>query len=345
LRWRLPLPQAGALAALVADGPPGGNGQPGPSALGTMLRPEGGRVHFLHFWAAFGKLLRVADTGMLSEDWLSCELETFRDQVTRRLDGARGDPGAPQLVGATPAGVSGPALADEVSRAAGMSAQPRFWQWVARTMGPRGPPGRLSLEDLTSLLHAWLKQAAMWKQASNEVAAMVQRQATLPVFLNIYDVSMEEGIQKINRVLAHEYSPLKLGGVFHAGVVVNGLEWSFGFSDSDTKPGVSCIVPRSSLQHHFRETVLCGHTHLPASEVTRIVSELLEEYPGPDYDLLRRNCCHFADDFSRRLGAGRIPGWVHRLARLGARVDTALQVVANRRLLSGFEPDESDDDR
>ena len=44
-------------------------------------------------------------------------------------------------------------------------------------------------------------------------------------------------------------------------------------------------------------------------------------YPGGDYDLLRRNCCHFADDFARRLGVGGIPSWIMRLAKIGAGVE------------------------
>ena len=38
------------------------------------------------------------------------------------------------------------------------------------------------------------------------------------VCLHVYDVSLEEGIQKLNKVLANKLSPVKLGGVFHAGV-------------------------------------------------------------------------------------------------------------------------------
>merc|ERR1712196_431310 len=61
--------------------------------------------------------------------------------------------------------------------------------------------------------------------------------------------------------------------------------------------------------------------------IATIISNLIEEYPGEDYDLLRRNCCHFADDFCRRLGVGGIPGWIHRLARVGAGVATMLEAA------------------
>ncbi|CAE8631745.1 unnamed protein product, partial [Polarella glacialis] len=128
-------------------------------------------------------------------------------------------------------------------------------------------------------------------------------------------------------LLAHKKSPFKLGGVFHAGVEVNGLEWSFGATMSETHPGVSCDEPKQHQQHHYRQTVVLKPTHLKAEDIADIISSLLEEYPGDDYDLLRRNCCHFADDFSRRIGAGGIPSWVIRLARIGASVDSMLQAA------------------
>jgi len=58
-----------------------------------------------------------------------------------------------------------------------------------------------------------------------------------------------------------------------------------------------------------------------------VISALIEDYPGHDYHILRRNCCHFADDFCRRLGVGGIPSWIHRLARVGAEIDTLLHAA------------------
>merc|ERR1719321_1562426 len=100
-----------------------------------------------------------------------------------------------------------------------------------------------------------------------------------------------------------------------------------------TVPGISCVEPKTNPQHTFRQTVSMKYTKVAPEDVAELISLLIEEYPGDDYDLLRRNCCHFADDFSRRLGAGRIPSWIHRLARVGARVDGALQALTGRKLL------------
>ena len=44
------------------------------------------------------------------------------------------------------------------------------------------------------------------------------------VQLHIYDVSQDEKIANLNRWLAPQGSPLKFGGVFHAGVEVTSLE-------------------------------------------------------------------------------------------------------------------------
>merc|ERR1719401_1116489 len=124
----------------------------------------------------------------------------------------------------------------------------------------------------------------------------------LPVLLHIYDVSQEEGIQRLNGWLAHKDSWVKFGGVFHAGVEVNGLEYSYGYSPCETRPGVSGALPKTHPQHHFRQTVVLRRTQLSAEDVADIISRLIDEYPGHDYNLLRRNCCHFADDFCKRLG-------------------------------------------
>merc|ERR1719282_274777 len=43
-----------------------------------------------------------------------------------------------------------------------------------------------------------------------------------------------------------------------------------------------------------------------------------KKWLGEDYDLLRKNCCHFSNEFAKRLGVGPIPNWVLNLAGAGA---------------------------
>jgi len=133
------------------------------------------------------------------------------------------------------------------------------------------------------------------------------------VTLHVYDVSKEVGIQQLNAFLS--LLPFKLGGVFHAGVEVLGREWSFGYCERGS--GVSAIPPRGHSNHTFRESIAMPCTTLAEAQVKALIQEMSSEYNGSSYHLLRRNCCHFADDLCQRLGVGAVPPWLHRFARLG----------------------------
>lgn len=324
----------------------------------TLLKPQEGQIHFLYFWKGFGEVLHMAQA--CNDEGLTAELQTLRDRVLRRMEEQAAEAGRTASSGSSSSkasfqeppprqrvGLPVWALVEEVHRAGSMSAHPRFWQRCSETLGAQLEQNEVSLEDLTSILLAWLHDSQLWTRQEEDVQDQPQMTTSLsfgslwdgsffgksaapkdpglPVYLHIYDVSREEGIQKLNRILAHKDSWLKFGGVFHAGVEVNGLEWSYGYTPSETRYGVSCGQPKTHPQHHFRQTIKLNPTMFPADKISTLIAELVEEYPGPDYNLLRRNCCHFADDFCKRLGVGGIPGWVHRLARLGAGVDTILQ--------------------
>ncbi|CAE7470933.1 unnamed protein product [Symbiodinium sp. CCMP2456] len=109
--------------------------------------------------------------------------------------------------------------------------------------------------------------------------------------------------------------------------LVNGEEWSYGATETEEEPGVNRSRPKMHPDHHYRQTVVMPCTHLSAVQIKEMTEQLSQEYPGPAYDLLRRNCCHFADDFCQRLGVGRIPSWVYRLARIAARIENFLQAA------------------
>jgi len=309
-----------------------------------MLKAREGRVQFLHFWRAFSKasqLLGESSGGRAApNEGLALELETLRDGIMRLLDapskGAAGD----AVI------LHSPKLIEALHVASAMSQNPDYWRATEASLASLPPDCDLSWDDVTIMMLQWLRCAIAWQKEPDtyqeQPAVQEANRKGLPVLLNIYDVSQEDSIHKLNKWLAHKNSPLKFGGVFHAGVEVNGLEWSFGMSLSETMPGVSCCEPREHPAHRFRQTVHLRNTRMTPEDISDLISQLLEEYPGDDYDLLRRNCCHFADDFARRLGAGKIPRWVHRLARFGARMDSLVQAVAGRKLLPGMALEESD---
>lgn len=332
-----------------------------PTRFQRMLTGHNGVIHFFHFWSAFSEAQRCcsgsnAGQPLRDAEILSLEFEVLRDGILVTIANM------PDFseTNVSDLRIGTDKLSEVLQVVAQRSCSPRFWKEINRAFAGASEVGMLSLDDLAVVVMCWQREAIEWqherrarasnttavssKSESGEILACKKQEqgvsrgeivpkeketfrGGLPVFVHIYDVSQEDSVKKINKYLASRYSPIKFGGIFHAGVEVNGLEWSYGVSYTDTVPGLSCIEPRTHPAHSYRQTVQLRQTKMNAVEIADLLSTLIEEYPGDDYCLLRRNCCHFADDFCRRLGAGRIPGWIHRLARLGARVDGALQLI------------------
>lgn len=110
---------------------------------------------------------------------------------------------------------------------------------------------------------------------------------------------------------------------------MNGLEWSYGATVCDTSCGIACNEPRDHPQHRYRQTIFMGYTFLSPEEVAALLGDFIEEYPGDDYDLLRRNCCHFADEMCIKLGVGHIPSWIYRFARIASTLDTVYTGISS----------------
>lgn len=128
-------------------------------------------------------------------------------------------------------------------------------------------------------------------------------------------------------MFANRYVPVKFGGLFHVGVEVNGVEWNFGGSITRGVSGVGWHKPKKHPDHQYRESVVLGRAMVAAEKVNEIIDDVFENYTCESYDLLRRNCCHFAEDFVGRLGFDNFPQWVHRLANIGAGLDDVLHIA------------------
>lgn len=139
------------------------------------------------------------------------------------------------------------------------------------------------------------------------------------VLLHVYHVSKNDAVRRLNRITGGSRNPLKFGGVFHAGVEIYGKEWSYGATLEPSDCGVEWNVPKEHSMHQYYSTVHLGDTSLNPHQVHAILSNLVEEWPGGEYDLVHHNCCHFADAFSVALGMGNIPRWVNRFARTADR--------------------------
>jgi len=137
------------------------------------------------------------------------------------------------------------------------------------------------------------------------------------VYLSVYDLN-EDWLQANNLFR----NVLHIGGAFHTGVEVYGREWSYG------QEGVSSIQPRRHEVHIFRQSVYMGMTTKTPAEVIELLQiEVMPRWTGSDYDILRRNCCSFADFLCGRLVRKHIPGWVNRFPKVASAASRGLGKV------------------
>jgi len=125
----------------------------------------------------------------------------------------------------------------------------------------------------------------------------------VPVVLHVYSLGRSKLLSVANKTLR------KLGtGVFHAGVAVHGSEWSF--AGGGTGSGIVRGVPGDTSDHLRHKEVLVGVTTLKEGEVQSLLDEMSAEWASADYDVLSKNCLHFADKFLQRLGFAGAPRWL-----------------------------------
>mmetsp|Transcript_44163 Transcript_44163/g.91283 ORF Transcript_44163/g.91283 Transcript_44163/m.91283 type:complete len:131 (+) Transcript_44163:71-463(+) len=79
------------------------------------------------------------------------------------------------------------------------------------------------------------------------------------------------------------HAPFKLAGVFHVGVQVGDEEWAFGATRRGT--GVWRQKPRSTEQHHFRQSIVIWRTLV---KVHRLLKTRRRSTAHP---ISRINCC------------------------------------------------------
>mmetsp|Transcript_51124 Transcript_51124/g.165504 ORF Transcript_51124/g.165504 Transcript_51124/m.165504 type:complete len:345 (+) Transcript_51124:67-1101(+) len=137
-----------------------------------------------------------------------------------------------------------------------------------------------------------------------------------PVVLNVYDMGAGDAAKAMNEV----FRPVGIGA-YHGAVEVYGREWSYGFTEEGE--GLFSCEPRCTTQHRFREAVPLGPTSLSRREVAQVLRQL--EWPGQEYDMLRKNCCHWCEEFCRHLGVKNPPPWVNTLATEVAKIDDGVQ--------------------
>eukprot|EP00450_Noctiluca_scintillans_P005537 CAMPEP_0194496626 /NCGR_PEP_ID=MMETSP0253-20130528/13833_1 /TAXON_ID=2966 /ORGANISM="Noctiluca scintillans" /LENGTH=373 /DNA_ID=CAMNT_0039338045 /DNA_START=189 /DNA_END=1310 /DNA_ORIENTATION=+ len=138
-----------------------------------------------------------------------------------------------------------------------------------------------------------------------EAISMVTCDTLREVRLNVYDVRNVKTLNTLFKTI--------VGGAFHAAIEVYGQEWSFGYR-SVGGSGIFGCRPRDCSAHIYRETIDLGATSLSELEVRRLIYNMAPEWASDAYDLIRRNCCHFSVELSKKLAVRPPPAWVNSLA-------------------------------
>eukprot|EP00927_Polykrikos_kofoidii_P061527 TRINITY_DN56365_c0_g1_i1.p1 TRINITY_DN56365_c0_g1~~TRINITY_DN56365_c0_g1_i1.p1 ORF type:complete len:252 (-),score=46.16 TRINITY_DN56365_c0_g1_i1:54-809(-) len=129
------------------------------------------------------------------------------------------------------------------------------------------------------------------------------------VTIHVYSVGSTEGHKILGKVLNAVGT-----GAYHCGVEVFGQEWSYGQTMGDCT-GLFVCVPRTNEQHSYVESIAAGETSLSQRAFYSLLQELKGQWRGNEYDLLRRNCCHFANELLRRLELPLLPAWITNMAK------------------------------
>eukprot|EP00300_Choanocystis_sp_HF-7_P030958 c39986_g1_i1.p2 GENE.c39986_g1_i1~~c39986_g1_i1.p2 ORF type:complete len:299 (+),score=51.83 c39986_g1_i1:69-899(+) len=127
-----------------------------------------------------------------------------------------------------------------------------------------------------------------------------------PVTLHVYDLKAG-AMQTSNRITT------SVGlGAYHAALEVHGVEYYFTFD-----VGITSCMPGENDCHAYLKPIVLGQTDVSKRDLRELLTRMEGEWTAESYDLLGRNCCHFAEALSIEIGTGPIPAWINRAARVG----------------------------
>ncbi|KAI9886725.1 MAG: protein translocase subunit [Watsoniomyces obsoletus] len=142
----------------------------------------------------------------------------------------------------------------------------------------------------------------------------VQRPAPPPtqsteILINVYDLIPPGRLSSVLWTLGT--SPL------HSGVVIREREYAYGGHGHAGISGVYWTPPRVEPPGGtFRAEIAHGYTTATDEELDAMIKEIAEQFLGPTYNLLHRNCNHFTDALCRRLTSRPAPGFLNRAASI-----------------------------
>ncbi|VDM60701.1 unnamed protein product, partial [Angiostrongylus costaricensis] len=112
-------------------------------------------------------------------------------------------------------------------------------------------------------------------------------------------------------------------GIFHSGIEVYGIEYSYGghpYSFSGVFENSPQDAEELGENFKFRQCIVIGETNFTPTAVQELIKSLGQEYRGDRYHLISRNCNHFSAVLAKALTGKDIPTWINRLANLSGSI-------------------------
>ena len=107
-------------------------------------------------------------------------------------------------------------------------------------------------------------------------------------------------------------------GVYHVGIEVLGVEWSYGFCESGS--GIFAVQPGKCSLGPFKESIDLGSTSLTVEEIISVLHNMAPRWMGLDYNITRKNCVRFCKEFLNKLDPSlELPAYTVSMTELGSR--------------------------
>lgn len=142
------------------------------------------------------------------------------------------------------------------------------------------------------------------------------------VSLNIYELNPV--LEVLNRFVLRKNQM----GIFHCGVEIHSLEYSFVMTFDSCETGVRHNTPKQCPSYKFCESIGVGWTDLSAEGTQNLVSTLAGRWPAHSYHISRRNCLHFAETLVDELGlCQQFPEWLKSVSEVVTKSSVMASVV------------------
>jgi len=124
----------------------------------------------------------------------------------------------------------------------------------------------------------------------------------------------------------------KIGmGLYHSGVVINGIEWAFGEFNSPNEDdlinedgiqrinedGIQSMLPGTYNEYH-KQNLIIGEINISDFELECIMNTFRDKFLLNEYDLIKNNCNHFTKVFCKEICNYDLPKWINRAANISS---------------------------